>query len=104
MAYFTKVCIYYKDAKGNQQMALADKVVFDMPDDVAEKHIADGNLREATKGEIAEAAPAMMQQKPKATAKPAEPKPKATAKPTETTPADGAATPAGGAEDDDSLA
>ena len=57
-AYMTKVCIYYKDAKGKEQMALADTVVTDMPDDVAERHIANGHLREATKGEVAEFAPA----------------------------------------------
>lgn len=66
-AYFTKVCIYYKDTKGNQQMALADTVVVDMPDDVAEKHIANGHLREATKGEVAEFAPATAVKKRKST-------------------------------------
>ena len=64
-AYYTKVCIYYKDAKGKQQMALADTVVLDMPDDVAEKHMDAGHLREATKGEVAEFAPAALKKESK---------------------------------------
>lgn len=67
-AYMTKIRIYYKDAKGKQKIAPANTVVSDMPEEVAEKHMADGYLREATIGEIAEANPAavLAEKKPRA--------------------------------------
>jgi hypothetical protein len=69
MEYFTKVRIYYLDPKGVEKIAPAETVVTDMADDVAEKHMANGHLREATKGEIAEFAPALVEKPRRAASK-----------------------------------
>ena len=55
MAHMTKVRLYYSGPKNTKQVAPANTVIFDLPEDVAEDALARGYIREATEGEIAEA-------------------------------------------------
>lgn len=55
MAYFTKVRLYYLDAKKKRQTAFANTVIFDIPDAAADDAISRDYIRPATEGEIAEA-------------------------------------------------
>lgn len=72
--YFTNVCIHYTSTAGVRKEALANQVVTDMDDAVAEKHKAAGYLRDATKGEVAEFAPETIQVEKAAPKPPATPK------------------------------
>ena len=55
MAHFTKVRFHYLDVKKKRQVAAANTVIFDLPDDAAEDAIERDYVRPATEGEIAEA-------------------------------------------------
>ena len=99
MAHFTKVRFHYLYVKKKRQVAAANTVIFDLPDDAAEDAIERDYVRPATEGEIAEARARMPAKKAEVEKTEAVGK-KSAKKAVEKTAAAGDDTQPGGADDD----